>query len=174
MTDHAVRPDHHDDPAAAMQAWAWRSCPIYEYIGMQVLELGERVVCSVPLGGPSENHIGSMHAAAQWAMAEAVGGIAYFHNRRALGRCWIVVERVEIDFLAVARTDVTATAVMGPAQVSTIRRDLDAHGKARFQLDIELSDTTPQLVARATGHYYLRRSEPERSTPPTTTTKEPT
>jgi acyl-coenzyme A thioesterase PaaI-like protein len=160
MTGVDARDDRAGDAAAAMQAWAWRSCPIYEYIGMQVLEVGERIVCAVPLTGPSENHIGSMHAAAQWAMAEAVGGIAYFHNRSALGRCWIVVERVEIDFIAVARSDVTAEAQFGPSRIASLRSALDHHKKARFELRIDLLDSNRAPVARATGHYYLRRDEP--------------
>ncbi len=142
---------------AGIEAMVRRMCPLYEHIGLRVESLNDTIACTVPLTEANGNHLSGMHAAVQWALAEAVGGIAYLAHPE-LGPCWIAVRDVRIEFAAVARTDLRAEATFGAAQIASIKGQLDAHGTADYTVAIALSDADEQIVTTATGHYYLRRT----------------
>lgn len=141
---------------AEIQAMIRRLCPLYQHIDLRVETVSDPVACTVPLTAANANHLGGMHAAVQWALAEAVGGVAYFAHPE-LGPCWIAVRDVSIEFNAVARTDLRAEARFGAADVAAIARQLDAHGTAEYTVDLAVRDTAQRIVTTATGHYYLRR-----------------
>lgn len=132
-----------------------RLCPMYEQIGLSVERAGDEIVTVVPLTAFNANHLGGMHAAVQWAAAEAVGGIAYAAHPE-LGRCWVAVRSFAIDFRAVARTDVRAIASFGPQEVDRVQTQLWADAKADYSLRVRLVDTSGTLVAEGAGAYHLK------------------
>jgi acyl-coenzyme A thioesterase PaaI-like protein len=132
-----------------------RLCPMYEQIGLTVERAGDEIVTCVPLTPFNTNHLGGMHAAVQWAAAEAIGGIA-FAAHPELGRCWVAVRSFAIDFRAVARTDVRAIASFGPEDVDRVRAQLRARAKADYSLRVRLVDTSGTLVAEGAGAYHLK------------------
>jgi acyl-coenzyme A thioesterase PaaI-like protein len=150
-------PTGEDLTPAGIEAKIRRMCPLYEHIGLRVESVSGTVACSVPLTPANANHLGGMHAAVQWALAEAVGGVAYFAHPE-LGPCWIAVRDVSIQFAAVARTDLRAQARFGRADIDAIAAQLDANGTADYTLDIPVNDAAGRVVTTATGHYYLRRT----------------
>jgi acyl-coenzyme A thioesterase PaaI-like protein len=132
-----------------------RLCPMYEQIGMRVERAGDEIVTFVPLTRFNTNHLGGMHAAVQWAAAEATGGIAYAAHPE-LGRCWVAVRSFAIDFRAVARTDVRAIASFGPHAVDRVQAQLRARAKADYELRVRLVDTSGTLVAEGAGAFHLK------------------
>jgi acyl-coenzyme A thioesterase PaaI-like protein len=148
----------HPPTPAGIEATVRKMCPLYTHIGLRVETLGDTIAATVPLTPANTNHLGGVHAAVQWALAEAVGGIAYFAHPE-LGPCWIAVRDVTIAFASVARTALRAEASFGAAQVDSILRQLDEHGTADYAVDINVRDTAGRVVTTATGHYYLRRTE---------------
>ena len=132
-----------------------RLCPMYEQIGMSVEHAADEIVTFVPLTPFNANHLGGMHAAVQWAAAEAIGGIAYAAHPE-LGRCWVAVRSFAIDFRAVARTDVRAIASFGPEDVDRVQAQLRARAKADYSLTVRLVDTSGTLVAEGAGAYHLK------------------
>lgn len=149
--------------AEKVEALLRRLCPIYEHIGLQVASVGDELSCTVPLIEANGNHLGGMHAAIQWAAAECLGGVAYTAHPE-LGRCWVAVRQVTIDFVAEARTDIRAVARFGPTDVAQVAEQLDMHGKAEYALDITICDLAGDKVATATGRYYLRRLDVDSAT----------
>lgn len=149
LGDSAVNP-------ARIEAMVHGLCPLYEHIGLRVDRVDTVIACTVPLNEANSNHLGGVHAAVQWAVAEAIGGIAYF-ARPELGPCWIAVRDVTIVFTKVARTDLTAEATFGARQVAAIAEQLDRKGTADYEVDISLRDSAGDVVTSAVGHYYLRR-----------------
>ncbi|MBW3664333.1 MAG: DUF4442 domain-containing protein [Actinobacteria bacterium] len=148
---------------AGIEAELRRLFPLYEHIGLRVESLGDTIVCAVPLTEANSNHLGGVHAAVQWAVAEATGGVVYFAHPE-FGPCWIAVRNVTIEFLKVARTDLRAEATCGAAAVASIAEQLDGRGIAEYAIDISLRDTADQVVTTAVGHYYLRRTTGDRET----------
>lgn len=145
---------------ATLEARVREMCPLYEHIGLCIERLDDVIACSVPLSASNVNHLGGMHAAVQWAVAEAIGGIAYFAHPE-LGDCWIAVRDVTITFHRVARTDLRAEARFDADHRSAIVEQLDAEGTADYQVEIVLIDTDGTAVTTAVGHYYLRRRTTE-------------
>ncbi|HZQ79893.1 MAG TPA: DUF4442 domain-containing protein [Acidimicrobiia bacterium] len=130
--------------------------PVYEYIGLRIESLGEVLACTVPLTEANANHLGAIHAAVQFAAAEALGGIAYFAHPE-WGECWIAVRDVSIAFKRVARTSLRAEAVFDTAMATDVAAKLAAHGRADYELDMMLRNTGGEVVTTAVGHYVLRR-----------------
>jgi acyl-coenzyme A thioesterase PaaI-like protein len=128
---------------------------MYEQIGMRVERASDEIVTYVPLTPFNANHLGGMHAAVQWAAAEAIGGIAYAAHPE-LGRCWVAVRSFAIDFRAVARTDVRAIASFGPDEVDRVQAQLRARAKADYSLTVRLVDTSGALMAEGAGAYHLK------------------
>jgi acyl-coenzyme A thioesterase PaaI-like protein len=145
--------------AAELQHALHQVLPLYAVIGLQIDRLGDEPVCSVPLTAVNSNHLGSMHAAVIWAVAEAVGGLAYFGNAVDLGNCWIVVRDFTIRFKKPPRTRVHARTLFGPQQREQVKADLGASGMADYALEVVLVDDHDGVVATATGQYHLRRPQ---------------
>lgn len=162
--------DDHSITPAGVEAMIRRMCPLYEHIGLRVESVGDTIACTVPLTVANGNHLGGMHAAVQWALAEAVGGVAYFAHPE-LGSCWIAVRDVRIEFAAVARTDLRAEATFTAADVAAITAQLDSHDTADYHVTITLRGADGQSVTTATGHYYLRRTDASDVTAHDTTSK---
>ncbi len=144
--------------ASAIEAKIWRMCPLYEHIDLRVESIGDTVACTVPLTVANTNHLGGMHAAVQWAVAEAVGGVGFFAHPE-LGECWLAVRDVTISFVTVATTALRAEARFDAAQVASIAAQLTDRQRANYEVECVLRDTSGQVVTTATGHYHLRRSE---------------
>lgn len=140
------------------QDYLRRVLPLYAYIGLSVDNCGPDMQCSVPLAVQNRNHFGGMHAAVLWAVAEVLGGVAYFAHKAELGECWGAVREVSISFLKPALTDVRARASLDPGQAAQLKAQMDARGKIEFVLDIELLDAGNTVVAKARGKYYFRRT----------------
>ena len=134
-----------------------RLCPLYEQLDLRVNSIGELLSVTVPLNDVTGNHLGGVHAAAQWAAAESLGGIAYAAHPE-LGRGWVAVRSVNIDFSSVARGDVCAEATFGAAEVSQLARQLGERGRADYDLLITLS-TSSGLVGQANGSYHIRLTD---------------
>ena len=61
---------------AAFEVGAKKNCPIYEFLGLQVLEAENGVFkASIPNTKASGNHIGIMHAGALFSLGEFLGGL---------------------------------------------------------------------------------------------------
>lgn len=142
-----------------LQASLYRQLPLYEHVGLTVLEAGNRNRFRVPLNERNKNHFGSVHAALQWAVAEAAGGIAGA-TLTALNKnseYFLVVKQVTIDFLKPAMTDVDALVIITDEQIAAIDRGLAAHGKVEWILNCEIKNTRDEVVARTTATYYASK-----------------
>ena len=143
-----------------IQALLWRLLPLYEDIGLKVESLGDVLALSVPVSDANSNHLGGVHAAVQWASAEALGGLAYFAHPE-FGDCWIAVRDVSITFKRVARTALRSEAVFDAAMVDDVSAQLASSGRADFELQMKILDTAGEVVTTAVGHYHFRRIEDE-------------
>ena len=108
----------------------------------------------VPIEG-NANHMGTMYAGALFALAELPGGLIPLAVLTP-GRYTPIVTALEIQFLAAARTDVTLSARMDPAQLRALRDQVDSEGQADFTLDLVGQDANGRTVIASRAHYQLR------------------
>ena len=126
---------------------------------MEILEASPlQARCSVPLLASNTNHFGTIHAAIQWAVAETLGGIICWTNF-GMDTYLGVVTQVTIDFKRPATTAIISEATISREEIDHLTRELDAEGKGNYSLEIELRDTSNQVVASASAKYHARRPE---------------
>lgn len=142
---------------AAFEAGVKKNCPIYEFLGLTVLEAEDGVFkASIPNTKESGNHIGIMHAGVLFSLGEFLGGLItarYLDNPRKFQP---VVRDLKIDFKAPAMTDITATAYFTAEQGLEMNTKLEETGRYDFQQKAVLTDANGTIVAETLGSYALR------------------
>jgi len=141
----------------AFEAGAKKNCPIYEFLGLSVLEAEDGVFkATIPSSKEAGNHIGIMHAGVLFSLGEFLGGLItarYLDNPRKFQP---VVRDLKIDFKAPAMTDITATAYFSAEQGVEMNAKLEETGRYDFQQKAVLTDTNGTVVAETLGSYALR------------------
>ena len=141
----------------AFEAGAKKNCPIYEFLGLSVLEAENGVFkATIPNSKKAGNHIGIMHAGVLFSLGEFLGGLItarYLDNPRKFQP---VVRDLKIDFKAPAMTDITATAFFSAEQALEMNAKLEETGRYDFQQKAVLTDTNGTVVAETLGSYALR------------------
>ena len=141
----------------AFEAGAKKNCPIYEFLGLSVLEAENGVFkATIPNSKEAGNHIGIMHAGVLFSLGEFLGGLItarYLDNPRKFQP---VVRDLKIDFKAPAMTDITATAYFSADQALEMNAQLEETGRYDFQQKAVLTDTNGTVVAETLGSYALR------------------
>lgn len=104
------------------------------------------------------NHLGTLHAGALFSLAESASGVAMIAAvAERLAGVTPLAARAEITYGKVARGDVTATArIEGGA--GPVLETLDAEGKVRFPVVVELTDESGEVCATVTVDWHLRRT----------------
>jgi acyl-coenzyme A thioesterase PaaI-like protein len=127
---------------AEIQALLHEVCPLYAHIGLSVEHARDGLYrCRVPLTPANINHLGTVHAALQWALGEVSGGLAIltiFPPSR-FAQLYAAVTWVECEFLKPARGALIAQARMTQAEHDRVRAAVDAGEEGRFGLDIAVS-----------------------------------
>lgn len=131
--------------------------PAVGRLGIVVERIGPgEVTLRVPIEG-NTNHFGTMYAGALFAIAELPGGLIPLLVLGP-GTHTPIVTDLQVRFLAPARTDVTLTARMDPAEVAALAAQADAEGRADFTLELEGRDADGRTVVATRGQYQLRPS----------------
>lgn len=133
--------------------------PFAHHIGVGIREIRPgTAVATLPDEDELKNHVGSQHAGALFTVAEAASGGAFLGAfAEHLATLTPLAERAEIAYKRLARGEITATASLRTA-VDDVLAAIDAEGKARFEVGVELTDAEGTLVAEVTVHWYVRRN----------------
>lgn len=128
--------------------------PAIGRMGVRVENLGPGWVdLVVPIEG-NGNHFGTMYAGALFSLVEMPGG---FLPLSVLGAAFTpIVTRVDIRFMAAARTDVRLHASIEPEELQRLAAQATEAGKAEFTLDLSGIDESGKTVVECTAYYQLR------------------
>ena len=130
--------------------------PGVKAMGLKVLEMEpRRVRLLMPIKG-NENHIGTMYAAAIFAIAEMPGGALHL-TTFDVTKYLPVVKHMDIRFKSFAATDVTIAVELAQEEVDRVNRELEAHGKSDFVLHGQVKDAEGNVVAITTATYQARK-----------------
>lgn len=108
----------------------------------------------VPIEG-NANHMGTMYAGALFALMELPGGLIPLAVLDPT-KYTPIVTSIELQFAAAARTDVTMSARMDPAELLALGAQVDETGRADFTLDLTGVDANGRTVVTSRAHYQLR------------------
>jgi acyl-coenzyme A thioesterase PaaI-like protein len=113
------------------------------------------------------NHIGTVHAAAQFALAEACGG-AYLLERfadLAAGHL-AVVRKAECKFRKPAAGALYAKASIPEEQAGRLPADVAAKGRAFVSIRVEVMDSRGDVTLHAAFEWFVRKIEGGLPPPP--------
>ena len=95
---------------------------------------------TLPAGPQYLNHLGTVHASAQLALAEASSGEFLLRGLGSDHALVPIVRRLEAKFRKPAQGGVTSTVTTPPEALEQVRADLASKGRAIVKLDVELHD----------------------------------
>ncbi|MGH2879827.1 MAG: DUF4442 domain-containing protein [Solirubrobacteraceae bacterium] len=102
------------------------------------------------------NHVGSQHAGALFAAAEAASGAAFVGAfLDIMGEITPLAESAQISYKKLAKGEITATARFGE-DADALKAKLREDGRIRFPVQVELTDTAGNVVAEMTVDWYVR------------------
>lgn len=143
----------------ALPALFSAAVPFAEFLGITYDEVGPgRAVLRLADDPAKHNHIGTLHAGAMFSLAESASGlcvIATIADR--LAGVTPLAARAEITYRKVARGDVTASARI-EGSVEDVLAALDADGRVRFPVTVDLADESGDICAEVTVDWHLRRT----------------
>ena len=111
----------------------------------------------LPAGGQYLNHLGTVHASAQLALAEASSGEFLLRHFRSTEGIVPVVRRLEAKFRKPANGAVTSTANAAPASLEQLDAELASKGRALIPITVELHDQSGAHTLSATVEWFIQR-----------------
>ncbi len=111
------------------------------------------VKASIPFK-PNKNHFNAMYAGALFTVAELPGGILQIFSFEE--DFFPILEKMEIEFLKKAKTDVTVEFSLSKEEIARIGEEVHRDGKSRFTLQGEIKDKKNEVVAKTLAFYQVR------------------
>lgn len=102
----------------------------------------------------NRNHFGGMYAGAIFTLAEIPGGVLTMLNMDK--NYYPILKSLNMDFLRVAKTDVSVTFHLSEDQLQQIQMEAATTGKGEFVLQGSILDHNQQEVARSKAVYQVR------------------
>jgi len=112
----------------------------------------------LPSGPQYLNHLGTVHASAQLALAEASSGEFLLRSLGAdSGGVIPVVRRLESKFRKPANGAITSTVTTPPEALDHLRADLAAKGRTIVSITVELHDESGAHTLSPTVEWFITR-----------------
>ncbi len=107
-----------------------------------------RAVASMPFAVERTNHVGTVHAAAQFGLGETVAGALAFATFADLQQAGYapVVATASITYKRPAAGDLRAEATLSPDEQARVRADIASAGKARYNVQVTITNADGETV----------------------------
>lgn len=126
-----------------------------ERAGIRVDEVGPgRCVLSMA-EEPNINHFGTVYAGAMYTLGEVPGGVLFFATFDA-ERFFPLVKSSQIRYRAPGRGRLWVEATISADEVARLEAEADEHGKAEWELELDITDEAGTVVAQMTSQYQMR------------------
>ena len=148
----------------AIQSLMLEAVPFNRVLGVRVVAVApERVELVLPEAPERLNHVGTVHAAAQFGLGEATAGtmvISAFSDLRDQGAVPLATE-ASIIYRKPSRGDLRGVATLSADEQARIRHEMATNGKARFTVAAQLFDREGTLTTEMRVEWALlpRRRE---------------
>jgi acyl-coenzyme A thioesterase PaaI-like protein len=130
-------------------------------LGMMPAPAGAPHLLELPFTKPLHNHLGTMHAAAQFALAEAASAeCLQRHFGDALGAVFAVVRGVEMKYRKPAAGDLLAFGTPDENTRHHLVEEMAARGRFSAVILIDLKDHAGTLTLHAKFDWFISRVPP--------------
>jgi acyl-coenzyme A thioesterase PaaI-like protein len=133
--------------------------PFNAFLGLEAAPEPERLL-RLPAGPQYLNHLGTVHASALLALAEATSGEFLLRHLGSAEGLLPVVRRLESKFRKPAQGAVTSTAGVSADAIAQFTQDLAAKGRALLGISVELHDASGQHVLTASVEWFVQKLTP--------------
>ena len=130
--------------------------PFNRFIGIERATDPSRVL-QLPAGQDYLNHLGTVHASALLALAEASSGEFLLQHFGGADGVLPVVRHLEAKFRKPARGAVTSTANASPEALAELNAQLSAKGRALIPVTVELYDESGTHALSAIVDWFIQR-----------------
>ena len=133
--------------------------PFNRFLGLEEAASGSGFLVSLPGEPRYTNHVGTVHAGALIAVAEA--GSAAMLGREFTGASGYVpvVRRIGAKFRKPARGRVSARAFVGDGEVERVSTEMRAKGRALIVVSVEVVDEAGFVALTAEVEWFITRVE---------------
>ena len=129
--------------------------PFNKFIGLAESDDG-RYVLMLPEGGRYENHVGTVHASALFALAEATSGVRIMSELGGRDDLGAVVRKVETKYRNPAQGAVYSAAALVEERTAVLA-EIDERGRGFAHITVDLFDTAAKPVARFEFEWFVTK-----------------
>ena len=132
--------------------------PFNSFLGIQTATDSAHLL-RLPSGDQYLNHLGTVHASAQLALAEASSGEFPLRHLGSTEGIVPVVRRLEAKFRKPASGSVTSTASTTPEALAQLDAELASKGRSLIPITVELHDESGAHTLSATFEWFIKRDK---------------
>lgn len=128
--------------------------PYNRFLGLR----SDGSVLTLPADFKYQNHVGTVHASAQFSLAEAAGGqwlLGKFGD--AAADYVAVVRHVEVRYRRPASGELTARAEVPAAEVERFRETLERRGRGTIDVRVQVFGADQGATLEATFEWFAQR-----------------
>lgn len=144
--------------AAAIDRMLFEQVPFSHHVGAHVTAVdAESAEATLPAAQERLNHVGTVHAVAQFGLGEVATGaliLGVFSELTAAGYAPIAANAT-ITYLKAGRGDLRAVSHFARADQEAVRAQVEQTGKARFSMPVQLFDSSGQVITEMTVEWVL-------------------
>jgi acyl-coenzyme A thioesterase PaaI-like protein len=130
--------------------------PFNSFLGIETASEPTQLL-RLPAGAQYLNHLGTVHASAQLALAEASSGEFLLRALGSTSGVVPVVRRLDSKFRKPANGAVTSTVSTPPEALQQLSADLAAKGRGIISVAVELHDESGAHTLSATVEWFITR-----------------
>jgi len=132
--------------------------PFNRFVGIQITDDAAHLL-RLPSGKQYHNHLGTVHASAQLALAEASSGEVLLRHFGSADGIIPVVRRMEAKFRKPATGSITSTITVAPETLAQLDRELSAKGRALISIPVEIHDESGVHTLSATFEWFIQHGK---------------
>ncbi len=129
--------------------------PFNHLIGIELGDPGSDFLISLPDDVKYTNHLGTVHASALFAVAEAASGLFLLRHFGEDAGLVPVVRRVEAKFRKPGRGRISARALVAPEEASRWSEELARRGRVVASVPVEVVGSDGQTAVSATIDWFI-------------------
>lgn len=141
-----------------LQRMLTEGVPFNRLLGIELTDVQpEQVELRLPVKPEHLNHVGTVHAAAQFALGEAASGammVVAFGNVQNEGLVPLVTQ-ANTRYKSPAQGDIKAVARLSQQAVQQCRATLEEAGKSRFTVTVQILDAGDKVTAELDIEWIL-------------------
>jgi len=131
---------------------------INKTLGMQLAPAGNTHILEMPESSLLLNHVGTIHASAQFALAEASSGeFLLRHLGEAQSQVFAVLRTSDVKFRKPAHGALHASARFADGVADTLSTELASRGRALASVLVEVADAHGVVTMSGQYDWFLQR-----------------